>query len=713
MTASPLQLNDFQRRSLQAGFKYIDRLLGEALVGMSPANEDAIFASTLPDATPVQRKVIADQAARLRRAIRSALDSCAIPVQPPEISAVWNLRSTLISIDIALDEMGPEHLRGYGALDADTGAGVNAALVQIRTVLTELRAYLVSGLGGDLTARLARLDQTRDEVRLLRELERIITAHGLVELRGALTRLLDRLEKNWWTVAFIGRVSSGKSSLLNHLLTTDVLPAGVTPITAVPIHIVSGAMAMATVFFATEKPRAILAAELGDFASEEHNPGNARRVTDILLELPAARLAGDMCFVDTPGLGSLATSGAAQTLAFLPRCDLGVILIDAAASPSEEDIDVARALLENGAEVLLVLSKSDLLAPADREKMMDYARRQLATALGRELSIAPVSVVPGQATMTEQWFAAELTPRQARHRELAAAALRRKIGALQEATTATLAIRAGVAPASPGTPAIDAGALRMHLPIAGEAGWEACATSGKPPEPPAIRSCAEALGNARAVLENARRGLYDLAYEATPRGDAVLAAIATALAGASVDPPADGEFPAAVGGELGRAAARLGAVFDARLRAARETAAQALVSATGESREGAALPAPTARPLFDPAPVLAAGRLSTAWRRWPMAAIRRAVLRHHLQAQLGAALDDALRACGRTLIRWSERYLDELTAQFNAHAGFAEMRSAAPPPSEAATEAMHRDLEILQRGAAAKRNLGSIEETIA
>jgi hypothetical protein len=96
-----------------------------------------------------------------------------------------------------------------------------------------------------------------------------------------------------------------------------------------------------------------------------------------------------------------------------------------------------------------------------------------------------------------------------------------------------------------------------------------------------------------------------------------------------------------------------------------------------------------------------------------MAAIRRAVLRHHLQAQLGAALDDALRAYGRTLIRWSERYLDELTAQFNAQAGFAEMRSAAPPLSEAATEAMHRDLEILQRGAAAKRNLGSIEETIA
>ena len=60
-------------------------------------------------------------------------------------------------------------------------------------------------------------------------------------------------------------------------------------------------------------------------------------------------------------------------------------------------------------------------------------------------------------------------------------------------------------------------------------------------------------------------------------------------------------------------------------------------------------------------------------------------------------VDDALRAYGRALIRWSERYLDDLTLQFNAQAGFAEMRSAAPQPPGAATEAMRRDLGVLQR----------------
>ena len=324
---------------------------------------------------------------------------------------------------------------------------------------------------------------------------------------------------------------------------------------------------------------------------------------------------------------------------------------------------MSRALLENGAEVLLVLSKSDLLAPSDCEKMLAYAHRQFAVALGRELLVAPVSVFPGHAALTEQWFAAELAPRQARHRELAAAALRRKIGALREATAAALAGRAGFAQAAGPSVSVGAGAL----------------------------------STARAVIESTRRGLYDFAYHATPPVDIVLAAVANALAASSVDQAANGNLAAAVARELGRAAARLGAGFDARLRAARDAAAQALAEATGESRDGAVLPSPFARPLFDPAPVLAAGHVSSAWRRWPVAAIRRAALSRHLRAQLGGTLYDALGAYARALVRWSERYLDDLALQFNAQAGFVEMRSAAPQPSGATTEAIRRDLEILQQ----------------
>ena len=42
--------------------------------------------------------------------------------------------------------------------------------------------------------------------------------------------------------------------------------------------------------------------------------------------------------VDTPGIGSLATFGAAETMAYLPRCDLGIVLVDAASILNREDM---------------------------------------------------------------------------------------------------------------------------------------------------------------------------------------------------------------------------------------------------------------------------------------------------------------------------------------------------------------------------------------
>jgi len=56
---------------------------------------------------------------------------------------------------------------------------------------------------------------------------------------------------------------------------------------------------------------------------------NAKHVARINVELPSPRLRDGVVFVDTPGLGSLASAGATETIAYLPRCDLGVALLDA------------------------------------------------------------------------------------------------------------------------------------------------------------------------------------------------------------------------------------------------------------------------------------------------------------------------------------------------------------------------------------------------
>ena len=72
--------------------------------------------------------------------------------------------------------------------------------------------------------------------------------------------------------------------------------------------------------------------------------------------------------VDTPGVGSLARSGGSETFAYLPYCDLGVVLIDAASTLTPDDLDLLRLLYEAAVPAQVVLSKADLLTPADRER---------------------------------------------------------------------------------------------------------------------------------------------------------------------------------------------------------------------------------------------------------------------------------------------------------------------------------------------------------
>ena len=71
----------------------------------------------------------------------------------------------------------------------------------------------------------------------MQALAEIIDRHGLTEFRPTIGMLLDRAEDTALEIAVFGRVSTGKSSLLNHMIGADLLPVGVTPITAVPTRI--------------------------------------------------------------------------------------------------------------------------------------------------------------------------------------------------------------------------------------------------------------------------------------------------------------------------------------------------------------------------------------------------------------------------------------------------------------------------------------------
>ena len=213
-------------------------------------------------------------------------------------------------IEITVDDLGPRSTAGYGPVDEATRAAVAAVHDDLERLLGRVRSFLRRGLGRDLSGASPAWMRSPPASPRSSLLERVITRWGLVEYRPVLDMIVSRLESSAFEIAVFGRVSSGKSSLLNHIAGFDVLPVGVTPVTAVPTRLAAGRYSSATVTIAEVGPRSIDVGQLWEYASEEGNPGNQKHVTNILVRHPSPRLREGVVFVDTPGIGSLATEGA-------------------------------------------------------------------------------------------------------------------------------------------------------------------------------------------------------------------------------------------------------------------------------------------------------------------------------------------------------------------------------------------------------------------
>ena len=99
----------------------------------------------------------------------------------------------------------------------------------------------------------------------------------------------------------IGRFKAGKSSLLNSLAGTDVLPVGVIPVTAVVTYLRFTEARSVLVRFLDGREREIEFGEMADYVCATRNPENARRAAAVEISIPSPKEVVGLRFVDTPG----------------------------------------------------------------------------------------------------------------------------------------------------------------------------------------------------------------------------------------------------------------------------------------------------------------------------------------------------------------------------------------------------------------------------
>jgi GTP-binding protein EngB required for normal cell division len=422
-------LNGHQARALYAAAVTVRRLLGEIDTHAGPCGSP--LERYADDLSPAQKQGLRSFARSAYARMAVALTRLGVPTPGPSGSVRAAVSSALTFAEIALHEVGGGRLRGYGGLAPQAEAGVERMLADVGAALAGVRSFLNATEDRDLAKRIAQLAPTVPERDELAWLEAFIRARGLVGLHASLEALLEQVESGIYEVAIFGRVSAGKSSLINALLGEAVLPVGVQPVTSVPTRLVwapARALLVRAVDSKDDERRPI--DELGDFVSEEGNPGNARRVRRVTVELPVDALRGGVALVDTPGLNALATAGAREAYSYLPRCDLGVLVLDGGGTVEADDVDVARALVDSGIEVVVVISKADRIAESERAALSRYVHDALVLRLGLDVDVRWVSAMGDASSLVETWFEGVLAPRLARASGLAKQSARRKLDAL-------------------------------------------------------------------------------------------------------------------------------------------------------------------------------------------------------------------------------------------------------------------------------------------
>lgn len=206
-----------------------------------------------------------------------------------------------------------------------------------------------------------------------------------VALRNLFEKLLRRA-KYPMEVAITGQFSSGKSTFLNALLSRDVLPTGITPVTS-------------KVNFINYGPEYKLRVTYKNGAQEYHNIENISSFTDqreeeiddikYLSIYAPMEILKDISFVDTPGLNSQSLADTQTTQKVLRDVD-GIIwlsLLDNAGKASESEI-LYEYMKEFKQKSLCVLNQKDKFSEEEIEKTCRYVSSNLSDFFQKVIPIS-------------------------------------------------------------------------------------------------------------------------------------------------------------------------------------------------------------------------------------------------------------------------------------------------------------------------------------
>ena len=192
--------------------------------------------------------------------------------------------------------------------------------------------------------------------------------HISEQIKESLNLLIDTLNEPP-LIAVIGQFSSGKSTFLNALLGQDILPSGLTPVTAKAVRLKFAKMPLLSVKFINGSEGLLASSDLAELNKL------GEQVSSMTLYAPSEILK-EINFIDTPGLNSLRDADTKETKNTLKKVSgaIWLSLANNAAKASELE-SIKEILKANDLKAICLINQKDKLSEEELESLLKHARQ--------------------------------------------------------------------------------------------------------------------------------------------------------------------------------------------------------------------------------------------------------------------------------------------------------------------------------------------------
>ena len=130
-------LGENHRRRILATFQHADELLRQSLNAIATAQPN-LQSPFIQDLSPSEVQRVESDLDLIRNRLSNFLKRLQIASPERSTRSSWILKTNLMSLDIALEELYPLKMKGYGEMDPATAHELTQALQEIRKLVNQL-----------------------------------------------------------------------------------------------------------------------------------------------------------------------------------------------------------------------------------------------------------------------------------------------------------------------------------------------------------------------------------------------------------------------------------------------------------------------------------------------------------------------------------------------------------------------------------------------